>query len=211
MEPAQTDYEKRCLYGAYDVTSLVKKGENAIGVVLGDVFFNQNIIPANHDWLGKAGSYGRPCLHCSLKIEQKDNSELVVISDETWKCSEGPILSSNVYAGEFYNALLEIPNWNTTECNDENWIPARPILGPKGAMEEQIIPPIKIIDKITPINTTKYDEGSYVVDMGQNFAGWVQIAVKAPPGTRITMTFAETIFPNGRLNTASTGLFARLT
>ncbi len=208
LDPAQTDYEARCFFVSYDVTRNLRAGENAIGIILGDGFFNQDLIPEKHGWQGEKSSYGTPRLWAELTIRYADGSSAIVPTDETWKCSKGPIISSNIYAGEFYDARLEMPGWDSPHFRDAAWQPVEIVPPPGGRMEEQSIPPIRKIEEIRPISITENREGCWVADMGQNFAGWIRIRLRAEIGTEIRLRFAETVFPDGRIDTASTGVFA---
>ena len=102
LDPAQTNYEQYALYSTFDVTPLLQKGNNCIGVMLGDGWYNQGKV-----W-GPGFSYGKPILFAQMEITYKDGSTLTVATDETWEWTPGPILSSNIYAGEVYDANKEI-------------------------------------------------------------------------------------------------------
>jgi alpha-L-rhamnosidase len=208
LDPAQTDYESRCLFATYDVTAHLRLGTNAIGVILGDGFFNQGLIPANYGWKGKDGSYGSPCLWAELAIVLQDGTRQVLTTDENWKCSTGPVLSSNVYAGERYDARREQSGWDKPEFRDDAWHPVTLVPGPGGSLEEQRMPPIKKIEEIRPVAITQPQPGCHVLDLGQNFAGWARIRVQAPAGCEIRLRFAEALTADGRVDTASTGVFA---
>jgi alpha-L-rhamnosidase len=208
LDPAQTDYDQRWFYVTYNVGNFVRQGKNALGVMLGDGFYNQDLVPAAYGWQGAAGSYGQPCLWAELVVELTNGSIQHVVTESSWKCLPGPITESNVYKGEQYDARREIPGWAGPEFDDAGWCPVEMAGGPGGAGEEQPMPPVRRIAELRPQNITAFEDNSRVVDFGQNFAGWARIRVSAPAGTRITLVFAETVFPDGRINTASTGVFA---
>ena len=132
----------------------------------------------------------------------------MVSTDENWFCATGPIIRSNIYAGESYDARLEIPGWNLTSYDAAGWKSVELLPSPGGRLELQRMPPIKVIEDIVPISITEPQSGCWVADMGHNFAGWVRICVKAPADTLIRLRFAETIASDGMIDTASTGVFA---
>ncbi|MFH2069352.1 MAG: family 78 glycoside hydrolase catalytic domain [Candidatus Omnitrophota bacterium] len=209
LDPAQTDYEKRCFYVKYDVREHLGPGDNAIGVMLGDGFFNQDMIPDHRfGWFGKGSSYGAPRLWAELEIRLESGERYLIVTDQRWKCATAAIVRNNPYAGECYDARLEIPGWASPEFNDLNWKCVEIMPPPGGVMEEQTMPSVKKIQEINPLSIAKHQGDNYVVDMGQNFAGWARIRIQAPKGTEIRMRFAEEIFPDGRIDTASTGVFA---
>ncbi|MFA5863940.1 MAG: family 78 glycoside hydrolase catalytic domain [Phycisphaerae bacterium] len=204
LDPAQTDYDLRCLYVTYDVTSQLQPGYNVLGVMLGDGWFNQDCVWCD----GKGLPYGPPRLLAQLTIDQSNGTCLVVSTDENWFCAIGPITRSNVYAGESYDARLEIPGWNIPGFDAVGWKSVEILSPPGGRLEPQLIPPIKVIEEIVPVSITEPCVGCWVVDMGQNFAGWARIRVNAPAGTLIRLRFSETIAPDGMVDMASTGVFA---
>ncbi len=207
LDPGQTDYERRVFYVVHDVTASVKRGENAVGVILGNGWFNQTTV--NH---GKYGwtdcSYGEPRLLFQMEITARDGKKNVLVSGSGWKTADGPIIANNVYAGERYDARREIPGWCAAGFDDSAWRPATVMESPGGRLVSQKIPPIKRIETIRPVSVTEPEPGTFVYDMGQNFAGWARLSVEAERGTTIHLRFAEEIFENGMIDPASTGVFA---
>jgi alpha-L-rhamnosidase len=204
LDTAQTDYEVRCLYAAHDVTDHVLSGANAIGVMLGDGWFNQNRV-----WNDDKGlSYGTPRLLARLRIRLASGACLEIRTDETWQCRAGPVLASNLYAGERYDARAEAPGWNRAGLPRQGWSPVECVSGPGGRLESQRIPPIRAIEELRPRAISEPRPGCHVVDMGQNFSGWARIQVRAPAGTEVRLRFAEAVSPDGMIDTASTGVFA---
>lgn len=201
LDPGQTNYEDYAFYVTYQIDSLLKPGENVIGVMLGDGWYNQDMV-----WGGNL-SYGSPLLWAQLDM-QLGAKEQQIISDKTWKWIDGPIQSNNVYAGEVYDATKETRGWANTGLNNQNWktvyTPQKypPVLTP------QNLQPIKKMAEITPKKFFKTDRGTYMYDMGQNFAGWNRLKVSAPKGTVIKMVMAEELLPDGNLDHFTTGIKA---
>ncbi len=207
LDPAQTDYNARAFYVEHDVTKLLKSGDNAIGVILGDGWFNQNRVWKTwHD--GKGMSYGCPRFIARLETSSSDGKSFEFDSDLSWKCSTGPVTENNIYAGERYDARLERIGWDSPGYDDSEWISPVIAEAPCGRLEKQELPPIRKIEELIPKSVSEVKPGVWVADMGQNFSGWLRIKVNAPAGTEIRMRFAETVFPDGMVDTASTGVFA---
>ncbi len=203
LDPAQTDYDQRVFYVAHDVTELVRAGTNAIGVMLGDGWYNQDRL-----WNEQCQPvYGKPRLLAELHIAFTDGGKQVVGSDEDWVWSAGPITDANLYAGECYDARLEQSGWCAPDFNDSGWQAAVTVSAPGGRLERQEMPPIRRIEDVRPVTVDEVIPGQYVVDMGQNLAGWARIQVDGPAGTEIRMRFAEALGPDGNIDTASTGVF----
>ena len=202
LEPAQTDYDRRCFYVVHDVTAELMQGGNALGVWLGDGFFNQDRV-----WSPKGLSYGEPRMMARLEMLHADGTWEVVVSDGTWKCAKSAVVSSNVYAGEEYDARREVPDWSHPDHSDHNWQPAVIMDGPGGVLVAQELPPCVRAAVVPVISVREPAPGITQHDFGRNFTGWARLRVRAQAGTRITLTFAETLAPDGgRIDTLSTGV-----
>ena len=186
LDPAQTNYEQYALYSTFDVTPLLQKGNNCIGVMLGDGWYNQGKV-----W-GPGFSYGKPILYAQMDVTYKDGSTLTVATDETWEWTPGPILSTNIYAGEVYDANKEIKGWAEADTQLEGWKPARIATGviPQ-RLEPQLIEPIRMQETIDPVDMWQTPSGSWIFDFGVNIAGIPLLEVELPQGTRLKMQMGE--------------------
>jgi len=207
LDPGQTDYEQRAFYVIYDVTKNIKKGANVIGVILGDGWYNQKVVnKTGFGWDDVV--YGKPRLIFQMHVNYDDGTEMLVVSDENWNFSEGPITANNIYAGESYDARLEQPGWDTPDFDDSNWGKVQLVDGPGGRLVSQKLPAIKRMKIVKPVELTNPEPDIYVYDMGQNFAGWVKLRISAEKGTVIQLRFAESLHGNGMIDPASTGVYA---
>ena len=207
LDPAQTDFEQRTFYIIYDVTEYLKAGENAVGIMLGNGWYNQFAV--NHGKYGwKDVVYGKPRLIFQMLILCADGSEKLVLSDESWKGSSGPVISNNVYAGEVYDARLEQDGWDKSGFDDSHWKQVVFTESPGGKLISQKLPPIKKMENLKPISLQNPLPGVYVYDLGQNFAGWVKLKLNAPAGTGIQLRFSEALHKDGTIDPASTGVYA---
>lgn len=198
LDPAFTRYDKRVLYVTYDVTDQLKRGKNALGVILGNGWYNMH---TTDTWeFYKAPWRAKPTVLCRLEIEFKDGTKETIISDSTWKVSSGPIVFDGIRNGETYDAGLEKLSWNTPDYNDADWQPVEVVPGPKGKLVAQMLPPIKITKTLKPVKITEPKPGVYVFDMGQNMAGWAKLKVKGPAGTKILMRHEERLNPDGTVD-----------
>ena len=207
LDPGQTDYEQRTFYVVYDVTQNLKQGKNAFGVILGNGWYNQTVVNNKRFGWGDV-VYGKPRLIAQMRIVYNDGTEELIVTDETWKCSTGPVVMDNIYLGEFYDARLEKPGWNSPGYDDSGWDRAEVVDAPGGRLVSQKLQPIKKIQTIQPVGISNPKPGVYVYDMGQNFSGWVKLNVKGKKGTTIRLRFAETVFEDGMIDPASTGVYA---
>jgi alpha-L-rhamnosidase len=192
LDPAWTLYPKRVLYSTYDVTSALKDGANAVGVMLGGGWATQ---PA-----GGPPYYKSPALLFQMNIEMAGGKTISVSSDTSWKTAAGPVVSNSVYDGDVYDARLEKPSWDQPEFDDSGWAQARQEEGTPGAISAEMMPAIRVVDTLAPRSMTNPEPGVYVYDFAQNFAGWARLRVRGPRGTRVKLHFSELIYPDGMIN-----------
>jgi alpha-L-rhamnosidase len=205
LDPGWTTYRKEVQYVVHDVTSLLTKGTNVAGVMLGNGWWNPLPFKLFGRWdLREFQQTGRPCVKAEFHIRYMDGSSDIIATDESWYTTAGPIVRNNVYLGEHYDARLDQPNWNTTKADKKVWKNVSTVEGPSGILTAQLQPAIKITKVIKPASITEFKPGIFMVDMGQNFAGVAQIKVKGPAGTKITLRYGEGLFDDGSLNVMTT-------
>jgi alpha-L-rhamnosidase len=201
LAPVPTDYTKNVKYNVFDVTSQLKEGKNMLGTILG----NGRFFAMRQDYKPyKIKSFGFPKIALQLFVEYADGTKDIIRTDDTWKLTtDGPILSNNEYDGEEYDARKEMKGWATTNFDDKNWVNARYVQEPGGFYEAQMSPYMKIMDEVKPISIKATPKGTYILDMGQNMVGWLQLKVKGKSGNQITMKFAESLQADGSLYIAN--------
>lgn len=202
LAPNPTDYRKTYLSNTHDVTALIQTGNNAIATVLGNGRFftmRQNYKTKKHN------TFGYPKLLLQLEIEYANGTKKTIVSDETWKLNvDGPIRTNNEYDGEEYDATKEFNGWASAGFNDTKWMKPALVKAPAGKMVAQMSEPMKLMQTINPVSINKLSNGKYILDMGQNFAGWVKIQnINGKRGEKITLRFAESLQSNGELFVAN--------
>lgn len=198
MDPALTEYHKLILYVTFDVTRELRRGENAIGVVLGNGRFFAPRSVAYHSVRFK--SYGYPRLLLQLEIEYADGTRARVVSDENWKVTaDGPIRSDNEYDGEEYDARREMPGWDQPGFNDAHWRAVDLMDSPGGALHAQMLEPTRITQVLKAVSVRQFKPQTWLVDFGQNFYGQVRLRASAPAGTVVKMREAYSLNPDGSL------------
>lgn len=201
LAPVPTDYTKNVKYNVFDVTSQLKEGKNMLGTILG----NGRFFAMRQDYKPyKIKSFGFPKMALQLFVEYTDGTKDIIRTDDTWKLTtDGPILSNNEYDGEEYDARKEMKGWATTNFDDKTWLNARYVQEPGGFYEAQMSPNMKIMGEVKPISIKATAKGTYILDMGQNMVGWLQLKVKGKSGDKITMKFAESVQEDGSLYIAN--------
>jgi len=198
LTPDFTDYRKRVLYQAYDVTSLLVNGNNAISALLGDGWYGSGLT-----WAGMHFFPPPDRFVAQLELDYTDGSHETVVTDDSWKAAASPIVRSDIYAGEVYDARLEQEGWKKPGFDASKWGPAVVALAPTIAVSSQIAAPARVIAILEPKGMTLVAHGAYIFDMGQNMVGWVTLKVKGSAGTKVRLRFAEVLNPDGTIYTAN--------
>ena len=155
----------RTLYMAYDVTDYLLSGHNAVGVVLGNGFYQPD--------KSNAGFFGHPCLLCQIEIEMTDGSKQTIVTDGSWQTKPSAIHMNGIYYGEVYNANDETADWNMSSLNENGWKTVNLVEGPKGQLTAQTSPGDKTTEVLHPVSLKKLTDGRYEVDFGKEIAGWI--------------------------------------
>ncbi len=189
LAPGWTFYDKQCLYNTYDVTGLLKQGENAVGVIVGNGFHNIN----RERYFKLTVAFGMPKMICRLKIVYTDGTVTSVVSGQDWKTAQSPVTFTSIYGGEDYNAQLEQSGWNRSGFNDSKWTNALLVTNPLGGLEPETDNPVKKCETINVKTISQPQKGIYLYDFGQNASGIVTLKVKGKKGQVIKLTPAELI------------------
>jgi alpha-L-rhamnosidase len=200
LSPGLTEYPKRTLYVTHDVTKALHKGENALGVILG----NGRYYSPRSDVYASMTNFGYPKLLLQLRIEHSDGSISEIVSDNSWKLTtDGPIIANNEYDGEEYDARKEMPGWDQPGFDDSRFLNAENAIVPPGELVPEPIDPIRVVETLKPIAVTEPRPGVFIFDMGQNLVGWCRLKVSGPAGTAVKLRHAETLTPEGELYLAN--------
>ncbi|MCD7935535.1 MAG: glycoside hydrolase family 78 protein [Tannerellaceae bacterium] len=191
--PTATDYSKQVNYNTYDVTGMLSGGANTVGVILGNGrYFSMRREGVRH--------FGFPKMLMQLEIEDNNGNITTITSDDSWKLTtNGPIIANNEFDGEEFDANRILHGWNRNGYKDTNWQNASLVEEPGGKLIAQRNPNIQVMKEIKPLSITQTSRGTYMVDMGQNMVGWLNIQGKAQKNKPVRMVFAELLQPDGNL------------
>lgn len=192
LTPGFTDYNYRVQYQSHDVTALLKEGENVVGALVGDGWYRGCIGIGS-----KRNGYGtKTKLMCYLIICYADGTEEVIHTDSSWKASqEGALRENNIKTIERVDARKELTGWHQAGYDDSAWHSVKqseytglviPQQGELVLEQEQFQPEI--------LHTPN---GGAVLDMGQNFAGYVQFQVDGRAGHTVALTMGEVLDEHG--------------
>jgi alpha-L-rhamnosidase len=199
LTPGWTSYNKRLQYQTYDVTNLLQKGDNAVGVMLGSGWYRGNLA-----WAGNHNLYGKTLgLLFQLTLTYTDGTTGTIVSDNSWKSSTGEIVYSEIYNGEIIDARLQKPGWTTASYDDAAWsgvhTPATKL--------DNLVPtwnePVKKHEILHPVRIFRTPAGELVADFGQNMVGWVHVNVKGAAGDSVKIFHAEVLDKHGNFYTTN--------
>ncbi|MHA7831767.1 MAG: family 78 glycoside hydrolase catalytic domain [Flagellimonas sp.] len=211
LSPGWSDYNKRIYYKTYDVSNDINQGPNALGAILGDGWYAGYVGPKVLSKPRNRELYGlHPALFCQLEIEYEDGQKQTIVSDESWKASQGPLVYADLLMGTGYNANLELTGWNTTGYNEKGWDNVFLHQGTEGTLQSYPGNSIQVYDELEPIEINEPKEGVYVFNLGQNFAGHARLKIKGDKNDTIVLRYGERLHPDGSLMTENLR-FARAT
>lgn len=201
LSPGWTDYDKKCLYNIYDVTGLLTSGPNAIGITVGNGFFNIN----RERYYKFISVFGTPRLRFKLKLKYKNGATENFVSNGNWKTSASPITFSSIFGGEDYDARVEQRGWNLPGFNDSSWKNVLIVKPPKGRLVPEKDYPVRFMDTIAVRKISKVTDTIVRYDFGQNASGIVSLRVKGKRGQTIKLFPAELVNKDGLAYQAASG------
>lgn len=200
LSPGWTDYRQRVVYQVLDVTPLLHTGENALGAYLAPGWYDTPL-----EWVGQGNNYGAtpPALKAQLRIEHLDGSVDWIVTDDSWKADDSPILSAEIYNGETYDARRFHAGWDTSSFRDTGWHPAALLHPHEPQIVWQSFHPIRVTQMVAPKAITSPAPDTFIYDFGQNLAGVARIQVQGRRGTDVRMRFGEQLNADGTLFVAN--------
>jgi alpha-L-rhamnosidase len=207
LDPMYTRFDRRNLYVTYDITKLIQNGENAVGVLLGNGWYNhQSTAVWNFD---KAPWRNRPVFCMDLKITYNDGTVETIISDNSWKTALSPVIFNSIYTAEHFDARLEQPGWNTAGFDDSKWARSVNRAAPSQNIVSQQLYPIRNVERIPAKTVKKINDSIYVFDIGRNISGVSQLKITGNAGTVIRLEHAERLKPDGRVDMSNINVHYR--
>jgi alpha-L-rhamnosidase len=201
LPPGWTDYRKSCLYNTYDVTPFLRTGRNAVGLIVGNGFFNIN----RERYRKLVIAYGLPMTILKLRIEYASGRSEDVMSGPEWKTAPSPITYASIYGGEDYDARLERPGWDDAGYDDSGWKNAVHVTGPGGMLKPEKDYPLRVMQAIKTQRVAEPKPGVFVYDFGQNASGVIRLRVRGEEGRQVKVSPAELLGSDGLINQRASG------
>lgn len=197
MAPGWTVYHKRLLYQTHEVTGFLKEGENVLGAHLGAGWYKGTMgFERVRNIYGKVTAFA-----ANLLIRYADGTQDVLVTDETWKGSDSPVLFSEIYDGEVYDAGKEQKGWNSPGFDDRAWKNVQMVKQDKRILVSQAGCKVRGLIRIPVKEIITTPEGDTVLDFGQNLTGWVQVTVSGAKGEKMVLNCFEILDAKGNVYT----------
>lgn len=201
LSPDWSHYDKTVFYRAFDVTRLVVRGDNALGVIVGNGFHYNN----RERYRKLIIAYGFPRMICRLLLNYADGTSVSLVSDESWKTAPSAITYTGIYGGEDYDAQLEQPGWNGAGFDDSAWKQALLVDAPAGQLKVAMNHPVRVMEQFEPVSVKRLNDTVFVYDFGQNASGIVRIKLKGEKGKTVKLLPGECLAGDGSVSQRGSG------
>lgn len=189
LSPGWTNYQKTCYYNTFDITGNLKRGQNVIGTIVGNGFYNIN----RERYRKLVIAFGAPKMILKMIVRYTDGSEEAIISDQTWKTSPSPVTFSSIYGGEDYDARLEQAGWDRPGFDDRNWKEPLAARASLGELKPESDYPLKIMQAFEPGSITRKNDSIFLYDFEQNASGIIKLKVQGKKGQVVRLVPGELI------------------
>lgn len=209
LDPTYTRFDRRNLYVTYDVTKNLQLGKNAIGVLLGNGWYNHQSTAVWY--FDKAPWRARPKFCLDLRITYSDGTEETISTGQDWQTAFSPVIFNSIYTAEHYDARLEKPSWDKPGFNAEGWRNAINTGAPSQNITAQVLHPIRNVTEISAVEMKKQGERIWLFDFGRNMAGITRLKVSGQEGTSIRLKHVERLDSTGRADMSNIDVHYRPT
>jgi alpha-L-rhamnosidase len=198
LDPMYTRFDRRILYIAHDVTRQVQNGDNALGVLLGNGWYNHQSTAV---WNFHTAPWrARPAFCLDLRITYDDGSIETITSGKGWKTSLSPVIFNSIYTAEHYDARQEQPGWNAPGFNENNWKDVIYRQAPAEQIVSQTMHPVRHVEEIPARSFRKLNDTTYIFDLGRNIAGVTKLRIHGAAGTTVRLKHGERLAANGHVD-----------
>ena len=209
LDPMYTRFDRRTLYVTHDLTKFLRKGENAVGVILGNGWYNHQSTAVWY--FDQAPWRARPRFCMDIRLTYSDGSTETVVSGTDWKTSLSAIVFNSIYTGEHIDGRLFQPGWNSPGFDDSKWEHSIPVSAPSLSIVAESLQPIRDVEEITVKKMTKLSDSHYIFDLGRNIAGVSQLKVNGAAGTVIRLKHGERLGKDGMVDQSNINVHYRPT
>ncbi|KAI4716608.1 permease of the major facilitator superfamily [Aureobasidium sp. EXF-10727] len=197
MAPGWTSYTHRHIYQTCDVRKFLRPGDNVIGVEVAEGWYAGRL-----GWAGQRQFYGKDLgVFAQLEVVSTERQGAVTIAtDDTWECGPGPIISSQIYDGELYDAREDQLGWNKdTEFQRIGWRTTKVLPFTRAKLLPSEVPPVRVTERIRPTRIFNSKSGKTLIDFGQNIVGKLFVKHLQKPVDHITVFRHAEVIEDGEL------------
>ncbi|GGZ38483.1 alpha-rhamnosidase [Echinicola pacifica] len=209
LDPAYTRFDRRLLYVTHDITESLTQGQNALGVLLGNGWYNHQSTAVwnfhNAPWRN------RPTFSMDLHIRYKDGSREVISTGKDWKTSLSPVVFNSIYTAEHYDARLEQQGWDRPHFEDKEWKGVIFRSAPAEKIVAQVMPPIRYNETIEAQSISQLNDSTFVFDIGRNISGVSEFTISGERGTLFRLKHGERLAPDGSVDLSNIDVHYRPT
>lgn len=209
LDPNYTRFDRRTLYVTYDVTDHLQPGDNAVGVLLGNGWYNHQSTAVWY--FDQAPWRARPKFCLDLHVTYTDGTKEIIVTDGRWRTSPSPVIFNSIYTAEHYDARKEQPGWDTPGFEAEGWSNIQLTGAPSNNIVAQALRPIRNVKEYRPVSLTRIDDRTWLYDFGQNMSGVTRVKVNGPEGTTVRLKHVERLDSNGRADMSNIDIHYRPT
>ncbi len=197
LDPMYTRFDRRNLYATLDITGYLNEGENTIGVLLGNGWYNHQSTAV---WdFHKAPWRDRPKFMAEIKVMYANGSTDSFITDEKWKTTDSPVIFNSIYTAEHYDARKEIQGWNTNKTDISGWKNAVICQAPSSNIRSQQLHPIRVTDTFQPAKIDYRSDSCVIYHFPKNIAGITKVEIQGTEGTILRIKHGERLKDDGSL------------
>ena len=186
LTPGWTAYKKRLQYQAYDITPLVVRGDNAIGVTVAKGWWLSKL-PWSREF-NYGDKYG---LLAQIVLRYKDGTKEVIATDDTWRASTGEVSYGNLYDGETIDLNRRQKGWDTPSFDDASWASVQVADTSLDNLTASVSPAVRVIETFKPVKIFTTPSGARVIDFGQNISGRERVRLRGQRGDTVRIYHSE--------------------
>lgn len=191
VNQAWSQYDRRIFRHSFDLTPHLAVGENVLAVILGDSFWR--VGPVNDDGrFSKTDampdfSQGEPYLLWADAEFDYDGARtaMKLVTDESWRCTDGPLTFSHIYAGEDFDARLEPDGWKSPGFDDSSWDSVRVAPPPEAEHSPAVAPPMRAFEVFDPIEVRRSAPDVFVYIFPQNCSANLRYTLRGTAGATV--------------------------
>ncbi len=190
--PENTSYRKILQYQTYDITSLLWEERNVFGIILGDGWWTGRL-----GFMGDSGQFGETIGLLFEAVLTYEDGTTELVTGESGRSTTGPIIFSDIFVGEKYDARKEINGWGDPDFDDSAWKSVNKVTYPMDNLIGQYGESVRPIKVLKPQSVIHSPGGEMILDMGQVMAGQLEFTIDSPAGVTIKLEHSEVLDTKG--------------